>query len=158
MNNASHDPDQVYDLWWLILHMRRGMYKARAKELSQYGITPEEAAVLFIVQAIGHKATPGEISRWLLREPHSTSSLLSRMEKKGLVRKVKDLDRKNLVRIVLTERGHQAYHLSRKRESIQRIMSSISEEDCEQLRACLVRLRDKALEELEIARKPLPFT
>jgi len=45
--------DQDYELWWLILQTRRAMYKARARELWQYGITPEESAVLLVIQAIG---------------------------------------------------------------------------------------------------------
>ena len=85
MNNHLNDIDQDYKIWWLILGMRRAMHKARAKELFQYGITPEEASVLFVVNAIGDKATPAEVSRWVLREPHSVSSLLSRMEKDRLV-------------------------------------------------------------------------
>ena len=97
--------DKDYELWWLILHVRRAMRKIRAKELWQYGITPEESAVLVAVKGIGDEATPARIARRLLREPHSISTLLSRMEKKGLVRKDKDLERKNLVRVTLTERG-----------------------------------------------------
>ncbi len=156
MNNRLYDPDQYYQLWWLILHTRRAMSKVRAKELSQYGITPEEAAVLFVVQTIGYKATPAEISRWLLRESHSVSSLISRMEKKGLVRRVKDLDRRNLVRVAMTKKGEQAYNQAAKRESIHQIMSHLPEEECQQLTACLERLRDKALEKLGVAKKP-PF-
>jgi len=149
--------DEDYNLWWLMLLMRRIMYKARARELFQYRITPEQAAILFIVQAIGEKATPAEISRWLFREPHSVSGLLARMEKQGLVRKVKDLERKNLVRVVITEEGQQAYQQSTKRESIHRIMSSLSEEDRQQLRSYLEVLQNKALEELGVNRKlPLP--
>jgi len=122
-----------------------------------YRITPEQAAILFIVQAIGEKATPAEISRWLFREPHSVSGLLARMEKQGLVRKVKDLERKNLVRVVITEEGQKAYQQSTKRESIHRIMSSLSEEDRQQLRSYLEVLQNKALEELGVNRKlPLP--
>ena len=146
--------DQDYNLWWLLLLMRRIMYKARARELFQYGITPEQAAILFIVQAIGEKATPAEISRWLFREPHSISGLLARMEKEGLVRKVKDLDRKNLVRVVITEEGQQAYQQSTKRESIHKIMSSLSEEDHQQLRSYLEVLQNKALQELGVNHKP----
>ena len=78
--------------------------RARQKELDRYGISAAQAAVLFIIQAIGEKATPAEITRWLFREPHSVSGMLSRMEKQGLVRKVKDLDGKNLVRIAMTEK------------------------------------------------------
>ena len=69
------------------------------------------------------------------------------MEKQGLVRKVKDLDRKNLVRVVLTEKGREAYYHSTKRESIHQIMSFLSEEERQQLRHCLQTLRDKAREQ-----------
>ena len=156
MSNTLYDTDIDYNLWWLIVHMRRAMYKARAKELFQYGITPEEAAVLFIVNAIGRQATPAEISRWLLREPHSTSGLIDRMVKEGLVRKVKDLERKNMVRVAITEKGQQLYNQSTKRESVHRIMSSLAGDECQKMWECLRKLRDKAFEEIGVVRKP-PF-
>ena len=148
--------DRDYELWWLILHLRRAMRKIRARELFQYGITPEEAAVLLVVQTIGDKATPAEIARYLLREPHSISGLLSRMQEDGLVRKAKDLDRKNMVRVELTDKGRKAYRQSTKKESIHRLMSCLSEEDRQQLRAPLEKLCRKALEELGVGRQP-PF-
>jgi len=155
-NSRSFDADRDYELWWLIMHMRRAMHKARGKELSKYGITPEEAAVLFTIQAISHAATPAEISRWLLREPHSISGLLNRMQKEGLITKAKDLERKNLVRVAMTEKGRQAYSQSTKRESIHRILTALSEKECQQIRTCLEKLRNKALEELGTASRP-PF-
>lgn len=79
--------DQDYELWVLLHQPRDAVFKAREKELSPYGISTMQAAVLFIILAIGNEATPTEISRWLLREPHSVSNLLSRMEKEGLVTK-----------------------------------------------------------------------
>jgi len=148
--------DQDYELWWLILHTRRAMYKARARELLQYGITPEEAGVLFVIQAIGRRATPAEISRRLVREPHSISGLLRRMKRKGLVKRVKDLERRNLIRVTITKKGREAYNQSTKRDSIHRIISSISKEDCQEMKACLEKLWNKALEELGRGYKP-PF-
>ncbi len=102
---SLNNMDKDYALWWLILQTRRSMHKARARELFRFGITPEEAAVLFVVSRIGDTATPAEISRWILREPHSTSGLLERMRKDGLIYKVKDLDKKNLVRVLINEKG-----------------------------------------------------
>ena len=148
--------DEDYALWWLIVQSRRAMHNVRRKELFQAGITPVEASVLFIVQAIGHKSTPAEIARWLFRKPHSVSSLLARMAKRGLVRKVSDLERKNQVRVIITEKGRDAYHQSTKRESIHRMMSSLSDEQRRELRSSLQLLRDKALEELGVARPPFP--
>ena len=96
-NDPESCAEERYELWWLILHVERAMYKARAAELARYGITPEQAGVLYVVQTIGPRATPAQISRWVVREPHSISGLLQRMEKDGLIRKDKDLERKNLV-------------------------------------------------------------
>ena len=148
--------DQDYNLWWLMLLTRRTMYKARSRELYQYGITPEEAAVLFVTKAVGRKTTPAEISRWLLREPHSVSYLLRRMEKEGLIKMVKDLDRKNLIRVALTQKGHNAYRHSTSREVMHSILAPLSEEERQQLRSYLHKLLNEALKKIGIERK-IPF-
>jgi len=75
---------------------------------------------------------------------------------KALLRKAKDLKRKNLIRVSLTEKGQQAYYQSTKLETIHGIMSSLSEEECQRLSPCLEILRDKALKQLGIEQKP-PF-
>ena len=153
-NSLSVDKD--YALWVLLLQTKDTVFKAREKELSQYGISPEQAGVLFIIHTIGNTATPAEISRWLLRKHHTVLGILGRMEKAGLVRKTRDSVRKNLVRVTLTEKGQQAYYQSTKIESIREIMSSLSEEERQQLSSCLQTLRARALEELEMDQKP-PF-
>lgn len=141
----SEDPD--YNLWFLLAQTRNVLLRARRKELYRNNINHSQAAVLFIVQAIGDPATPAEIARWLFREPHSVSELLHRMEKDGLIEKVKDLDRKNQIRVVITEKGHETYRKSTKHESMHSIMSSLSKKDRKQLESLLKTIRDKALEE-----------
>ncbi len=131
------------------------MHKVRARELFRFGITPEEAAVLFVVSRIGDTATPAEISRWILREPHSTSGLLERMRKDGLIDKVKDLDKKNLVRVVITEKGQRALEKSCDRESIYRILSILTLEEHQQLSSLLLRLRESAIRVLGTFEGPL---
>ena len=149
--------DEYHSLWWLILYTRRAMRKVRAKELAKLHISPEESGVLFLSQALGHDATPAEISRWLLREPHSVSSLITRMEKEGLVIKVKDLKRKNMLRVEPTSKGKRAYEESEKTHSIHRIISALSKDQRRQLRTHLETLLDKSLEELGIVER-IPFT
>ena len=146
--------NQDYNLWLLLQQVGHAASAARQKELNQYSISNAQVDVLFVIQAIGNKATPAEISRWVFREPHSVSGLLNRMEREGLVRKVKDLDRKNLVRVAITEKGHQVYRQSTKIESIRKVLSSLSKEEQQQLMSCLETLRDKALEELGVKSKP----
>jgi len=149
--------DEDYNLWVLLHQTTDAVLRARQKELDQFGISVIEVGVLVVTQAIGEKATPSEISRRIFREPHTVSALLNRMEKRGLVKKTHDLDRKNLVRVSITDKGQQAYHKSTMRKSIRKIMSSLSEEERQQLRSCLEKLRNKAFKELIVEYKPPPL-
>lgn len=139
-----------YELWLLLAQTRQLMLKAWQKELNQYNISARHISVLHVIQAIGHRATPAEISRWLYSEPHSVSELLSRMEKQGLVRKVKDLEAKNQVRIVVTGKGREICYQVAELEIVRNMISSLSEEERQQLRLHLLKLRHKALKELGI--------
>jgi DNA-binding MarR family transcriptional regulator len=151
---ASH-PD--YELWVLMHQTCDAIIRARENELRQkIGISRMQRAVLFIVKTTKVPATPAEISRWLFREPHSVSGLLNRMEKQGLVRKVKDLDRKNLIRIAITEKGEEAYQQSEDLKAIPNILSCLTRKKKENLKAYLEALRTKALAEIGV-RRPLPF-
>ncbi len=139
--------DMIY-LWTVLHQARDAVFKFREKELQKIGISTAIAEVLFTIEDIGYRATPTEISSHLVREFHSVSSILSRMEKKGLVKKVNDLERKNLVRIYITDKGKQVYHEARKRESILNILSCLSETEVMQLALPLKKLRDEAIKSL----------
>ncbi len=140
--------DQYYNTWVLLRQTRDAIFRARENGLAQYGISTREAGVLFVIQAIGKEATPAEISRWLFREPHTLSSLLSRMEKKGLIRKANDLPKRNWIRVSLTDKGKEAYNNSTKRQSLHKALSALSDEELKQLNSYLMTLRDEAIKEL----------
>lgn len=136
--------DKDYDLWVLTDHYWIAMFAARERELRKYGISAMQAEVLYIVDRIGSEATPAEIARWLLRRAHSVSGLLQRMEKDGFIVKTKDLSRKNMVRVTITDKGRKALKQSLKRDSIKRVTAVLSEEEREQLYGYMKKLRDKA--------------
>ena len=138
--------DEFYDLWILLRRTGHIVHKARDRELSPYGLSGVRAAVLNLVRVLKKKATPAEISRQLLREDHTISHLLTKMEKEGFVKKIRDLDRKNVVRVVLTKKGRTAYKQSTKRENIHKVMDVLSEEECRQMMMYLKRILDRAVE------------
>jgi len=149
--------DEDRDLWTLLTQTRDLILKAEQKEMRRYGASATRRTTLGVILALVNKAIPAKISRRLFREPHSVSGLLSRMEDEGLVRKVKDLDRKNLVRVELTEKGYHTYYQPIREESLHRIMSTISTEQRQQLVSCLQTIREGALQELGIDRQiPAP--
>lgn len=64
------------------------------------------------------------------------------------MRSIKDLGKNNQVRVELTDKGREVYGNCTKRESMCRIMPSLSWEQRQQLIACLETLRDATLEYL----------
>jgi DNA-binding MarR family transcriptional regulator len=147
--------DEDHDLWMLFTHTRYAIYRAREKELQRYGVSPEQVGVLFIIQALGNKATPSEISRYILRQPHTVSALIERMSEKGLVKKVHDLDKKNLVRVSLTEKGLKVYNNSTKRGPIHKILGVLSPDERTRFKNVLEKLHTCARKEIGLDNEPL---
>lgn len=134
------------------------MLRAREQEVSKFGITASQASVLFVVNALGKKATPAELGRWLFQTSQSVAGILNRMEKQGLLRRVKDLDKKNQVRIVLTQKGREAFAKASKRDSMHRIMPALPEEMRPQFIDSLTRILDSTLKYLgETREMPFPY-
>ena len=152
--------DKLFKLWVLLLRTKDLMYKLRDRELQEaVNISPAMSGILCHSRVLGDKATPTEISRWLHQEPHNISQIVSSMANKGLVRKVRDLHRKNLVRVELTEKGQQAYNHVIKAITVHRILSALSKEEQHQLASCLEKVRSKCLEEADFPVRPhWPFS
>jgi DNA-binding MarR family transcriptional regulator len=79
------------------------------------------------------------------------------MEKHGLVKRTRDLARKNMVRITLTEKGEKAYKQQSEMRAVSKILSTLSPEECNKLGASLRKLRDEAVKELDTRPRHLPF-
>ncbi|MBN1226384.1 MAG: MarR family transcriptional regulator [Deltaproteobacteria bacterium] len=138
-------------LWLLLSQTRHAIVKLRQRELASLGLSSIEVGVMTIVDSLDYsEATPANIARFFLREPHAISQLLNRMENKGLVKKQKDLKPKNLVRIELTEKGHEAYKKGKNRKIIKKIMNRLSEKQRNELESYLRILLQTAMLELNL--------
>lgn len=147
--------DEDYKTWVILGRTRDALIRNRMKDLHAHGITIRQSTVLVLLEQLGEKATPAEISRWVFREAHTISDFLKRMERDGLIRRVKDLKRKNMIRVEITEKGHEAAHNAMKMEAIHKIMPVLTEAEHRQLRASLEKLWNRALEELRIEPRPM---
>ena len=143
--------DSSYKLWELFNHAFRATTKVRKQELDQFGITLSQSALLRVALRLGKKATPTEIARQLFLETNSVSEQLRRMETDGLIKRTKDLHKKNLVRIEVTDKGYNLYRTSRKRKYIDSVMSVLNEEERTVFWALLVKLRAQAVKKMGIS-------
>ena len=144
MDNASLT-DLEHTLWILMCQTRDTMLRIRDNELSHRGLTAVEAGALHVIHVIGDKATPATISKNMLRQHHSVTALLKRMENKDLVKRTKSRDRKNTWIISLTEKGKEAYANSNVGDSLYEMMSVLTEEEKYQFKELITKLRNKAI-------------
>ncbi len=141
--------DDDYNLIALINQTGHAFSLARTRELAARDLSMMRAAVLLVLQVRDNNATPTEISQWLLREPHTISALLDRMERDGLIRRYRDLHKRNTVRVAMTEKGRTAYQESLERQTFHDVMSVLSEEEREQLRSVMTKLWLRVLQEVK---------
>jgi DNA-binding MarR family transcriptional regulator len=134
------DGDEYHDLYLIFSHARYLSFRAREKELAKYHLTPEQAPILFIIKSFKEQASPIKIAAYIFRQRHSVSTLVQRMEKKGLILKTKDLERKNMVRVSLTDKGRKAYELSSRRDSTHHIMGTLNKAERRQFLGFLRRI------------------
>ena len=144
--NSPQGPE--YDLWLSFRKAHEAIHKVRKVELRPFRLSTVETAVLLTVHGANNDVTPAEISRELLKDPHSISQLLERMEKRGLLKRTKGYPRKNMIKISLTKKGREAYEKSITGDRISLIMSSLSDKERKQFGEYLDTLREKALEVL----------
>ena len=138
---------EEYRLWLLLNRTRSSIFKLRHKKVGQY-LPPNQAAALITVWQLDGRATLLEVSRQLYLEPNSVSELVDRMEKKGLISKRKDPDKRNVVRLTITEAGQRLCEKVIGEELIQDLISSLNEKEQKQLWSLLRKVYQASLKEL----------
>lgn len=147
--------NKEYDIWILLSRVYHLIAMLRKLELSKFDILPVQSYILFVIKALGNDTTPSRISEYVYQQRSSISDILNRMEKQGLIRKTNNPGSKKRVIVTLTDKGEKALILSRKREYLHKIMSSLTEEKKQLLESGLEILRDSAVNELSDTQKTI---
>ena len=130
------------------------MWAARQLELGEFDVSVRQAATLYAIHHLSDNASLPNISRWVFQKTHSISELISRMEKRGLVTKVKDIPKSKHIRITLRKKGNEIYRdKTSKAELIGKIINTLSEEEREQLSSILQKLLKTTVIELAIEQR-----
>ncbi len=147
--------DKEYDIWILLSRVYHLIAMLRKLELSKYNILPVQSYILFIIKALGNETTPSKISEYVYQQRSSISDILNRMVKQGLIRKTNKSGGNKRVIVTLTAKGEKALALSKKREYLRKVMTSLTDEKKRQLESAMEILRDNAINELSITQKTI---
>ena len=134
----------TYELWRLIGRANHSILLLRQRELRKHHIPVRQLLVLSTVKDLGSMATLAEVAKQLEREPNVISLQTAIMEKDGLIKRIKNTPKSNLLKLELTEKGWDIINASRRSKSIISIFSSLSGEEREQLESILNKIWLKA--------------
>ncbi len=132
-----------FGLWRLLDHTRFMIARAREMELAKFNLTPEQSHVLYILSQKGGTSTINEIVEITMRQHHSISTLINRMTRQGLVKKIRNPNDYRKYDVVATEKGQ---NLIKKvtQESINMTFTCLSEQDKKELETHLRCLLGRA--------------
>ena len=142
--------------WVRLFRAYTVLERAREMELSRVGITLPQAAVLYFLGTARETLTPTKLARLTYKEPHTISGLLNRMEKQGLIKKTKDLKRKNLVRVSLTKKGEEFFKRLLSERVVINITSCLSKKELDTLNELTDKLFERTIELLR-EMQPYPY-
>lgn len=151
MNDKNRSAYDTYVLLQRVTYMIR---RAREYEVKQeLGITLAKTVAILAIKAADNPITPSELSRKIHREAHSVHELVNRMEKDGLVIKVKDPRWSRKVIIELTPKGEEINTRARNSSIIKKIFSSLSTKERKNFYSYVEKLRLKTLTEFAISKE-----
>jgi DNA-binding MarR family transcriptional regulator len=151
--SKANDPRIV--LHALFDSTREMIQKAVKLELAQYHISQPQVKVMHMLAQSDGGLTLNQLSDQAVRELNSVTTLVSRMQTKGLVRKVKRPGNSKTY-VTLTDKGTDIYDNTVTERAICLIFDALSDEEKKQLTSLLSKLQIKARALLGLDYKP-PF-
>ena len=154
IENIEGRYDIDFELWVVFERARSALSRSRELELAQYGLTLEQAGLLYTLQENGGSATNADIALITIRQYNSVTTLVNRMEKIGLLKKQKSADGKRII-VATTPKGRSIYQKI-SHTSIKIAFSDLTLEDKERLFTYLSQIVAKSRDMLGMDKK-LPF-
>jgi len=120
---------------------RRTMVEAIDKELAPLEISHAQWVVVMLL-GDGAASTAAELCKILIYDPGAMTRLLDRLEKKGVLRRVRAADDRRAVRLELTAAGSELYPriLQALVQVFNRVLHGFTKSEVEQLEQLLKRM------------------
>jgi DNA-binding MarR family transcriptional regulator len=154
-NESAILNDPVINLIALLDQTNDIIYRAEELELGKFNVSLAQVKVMYIIakSTSANGVSLADLSKLMLREPNSVTTLIQRMEKAGLVKK-KRVKKENKIFVTITEKGRDLIFNRITQESMYAIASSLTNEEIQNLRTYLNKLREKGRQVLGLDLKP----
>ncbi|MEW9031854.1 MAG: MarR family transcriptional regulator, partial [Planifilum fimeticola] len=146
-NKGALSEELISDIEYLLREMSLLIKRKGREILNHFPITPPQFTALLWLNEEGDM-TIGELSQKMYLACSTMTDLIDRMEKNGVVVRVRDERDRRVVRVRMLERGKAIIEdvMKARREYLAEILSTFSPEDVESIRKRLSMLYERMME------------
>jgi MarR family 2-MHQ and catechol resistance regulon transcriptional repressor len=147
MAEFNPPPENVLRAWVVIRQTRDAVIRNLEQATADGDRSASTIMVLFALRQTEKPVSQRDLGRWLFRRGHSMSGLLDRMEKNGLIKRVRDEIDRRIVNVSITSEGRAVFDEAhpKVRAAITDIFSDLSDAELAQMTDLLWKVRTKAM-------------
>jgi DNA-binding MarR family transcriptional regulator len=142
---------------WSLLHQSYSLiYKNLDQLMTRSGISQAQASVLVVLKSVGRPLPLSRLARLLVQEAQSVTSLVDRLESRGLVHRVPDSRDRRVINVELTPEGDALFERIHPaaQQGISDILGVLSPRELHSLTESLRKLRNRGADVLHLNRAP----
>lgn len=144
--------DRIFNSWILFHQSYDSMLQCQEKVCSTYGLTSKQHATLITIKELPKPVTIKDLADCFDRDSTSITFIIDRLEKTGLVTRVRDLKDRRSLRVAVTPKGnillkkaaHAVYELAKD------IMTTLSPQELSTLIGLMEKLQERTYKYREV--------
>jgi len=156
MKNEELSGADLFSTWTLLHQSYLLTYKYLDQIVSRLGISQAQASVLLVLKGTGHPLPLSKLARYLVQEAQSVTSLVDRLEQRGLVRRVPDQRDRRVIHVELTEHGHETFDqiFPAAWKACNDVFGDLSSKELAQFASVATKVRNRAAQLLSLDQAP----
>ncbi|MEW6142217.1 MAG: MarR family transcriptional regulator [Chloroflexota bacterium] len=142
------DGETEYNTWRVLRTVNDVLDRLIEHKLSKEGFSSNMVWVLRVISMLGKDASPGSTATWRLRSPNTISDFLIRMERKGLVARKTDPEKRSHLMVKLTPKGQRYLRQATMIKPLKHVLETLTYQELDDFRRLLMKLRVRVIQEL----------
>lgn len=138
----------IENAWIMYQSTYESVMKCADETSARTGLSHRQYQVLRAIKDISGMVTATAVANWLDRNPNSITLIIDRMEKAGMVKRVRDLGDRRSIRLMITPEGERRREMANKPayELSKEILSALTEDELSTFVELLSKIREKTFE------------
>jgi len=156
MNTKELEGAELFSAWALLHQSYLLTYKYLDQIVSRLGVSQAQASVILVLKGADEPLPLSRLARYLVQEAQSVTSLVDRLEARGLVKRVPDNRDRRVIHVELTPEGDVVFDqlFPAALKACREAFSGLSGRELHELSQLSAKVRNRSAELLGLDRTP----